>query len=149
MPRLTDFPALDGLREGLKNQRRPGLTTLTMCAGTACRACGCMPVAKAMAAEIDAEGLGDTVRFRLTGCHGFCEQGPLAIIERGNIFYRRLTEEDVEEIVTRTLKKGEVIERLLYTDPVSGKVVSQEREIPFYKAQDRVLLADNPRLSPS
>ncbi len=149
MPRLKDSPALDGLRDELNGRWEPGLTTLTMCAGTACRACGCMPVAEAMAAQIEAEGLSDRVRLRLTGCHGFCEQGPLAIIDPAGILYRRLTEADVPEIVARTLKKGEVVERLLYTDPVSGEVVSQESEIPFYKAQERVLLADNRLLSPS
>ncbi|MBW2324864.1 MAG: NADH-quinone oxidoreductase subunit F, partial [Deltaproteobacteria bacterium] len=77
----------------------------------------------------------DSVHVRVTGCHGFCEQGPIAVLEPGNIFYCRLQPEDAGE-------------RLLYTDPVSGKKVQTEAEIPFYKAQDRHLLAQNRLLDP-
>ena len=149
MSRIADTATLETLREELKGRSVPGLTTVTMCAGTACRACGCLPVAEAMAACIESEGLVDSVRLRLTGCHGFCEQGPLAIIDPAGIFYCHLTPEDVPEIVTRTLKGGEVVERLLYTDPVSRQVVQRESDIPFYKAQERRLLGDNRLLCPS
>jgi NADH-quinone oxidoreductase subunit F len=101
-----------------------------------------------MEAELLKQGMTGEVRFLTTGCHGFCEQGPLAIIEPGNIFYCHIQKEDVEEIVSRTLKAGQAVERLLYTDPVSGSPVGRERDIPFYAAQGRFLLADNPNLSP-
>ena len=149
MPRLQDPGALESLREELQKNRALYQLTLTMCAGTACRACGCLLVANAMAEQLERHGLGDTVQLRLTGCHGFCEQGPLAIIEPAGIFYCHLREENVPDIVARTLKSGEVIDELLYSDPVSGKVVEREDEIPFYRAQDRCLLADNRRLSPT
>jgi NADH-quinone oxidoreductase subunit F len=101
-----------------------------------------------MEAELVKQGMTGSVRFSTTGCHGFCEQGPLVITEPGNIFYRHVKEEDVEEIVSRTLRNGQTVERLLYTDPVSGNPVEKEKEIPFYAAQDRFLLGDNPKLSP-
>ena len=148
MPRLQTPEDLAGLKQQLQADRSKYRSSVTMCEGTACQACGCLPVAKAMEAELAKQGLADEVRFCVTGCHGFCEQGPLVIIEPGNVLYRQIKAEDVEEIVTRTLKGGETIERLLYTDPVSGKSVEKEKDIPFYVAQDRVLLADNPQLSP-
>ena len=141
--------ALASLRESLKQQQESYQLTVTMCAGTACRACGCLPVANAMAEQIDRHGLGDRVQLRLTGCHGFCEQGPLAIIDPAGIFYCHIREENVPEIVERTLESEEIIKELLYADPVSGKIIERESEIPFYRAQDRCLLADNRYLSPT
>ena len=135
--------------EELAKERGSYEFTLTMCAGTACRACGCLPVAEAMAEEIARQGLSDKVQLRLTGCHGFCEQGPLAIVDPAGVFYCRLSVEDVPDIVARTLKSGEVIPGLLYTDPVSGKAVELESQIPFYAAQERCLLGDNRRVAPT
>jgi len=149
MPRLTTMEQLGTLREQLEEENSAHELTLTMCAGTACQACGCLPVANAMAAKIEEEGLGDKVRLLLTGCHGFCEQGPLAIIDPPGVFYSHLRPEDVEDVVERTLKSGEIIDELLYTDPVSGQTAKHERDIPFYVAQERRLLADNRRLSPT
>jgi NADH-quinone oxidoreductase subunit F len=88
------------------------------------------------------------VRLCVTGCHGFCEQGPVIIIEPGNIFYCRVLPEDAFEIVSQTLVQGEIIERLLYTDPVSGNRIQTESEIPFYQAQDRQLLSRNLMVDP-
>ena len=148
MNRLQSPRDLAALREQVQADQAKYKSSVTMCAGTACQACGCLPVAKAMEAELAKQGLADDVCFRTTGCHGFCEQGPLVIVEPGNILYRHVREKDVEEIVTRSLKGGQTVERLLYADPVSGKAVEKEKEIPFYAAQDRLLLADNPKLSP-
>jgi len=149
MPKLQDEAALTALRERIQGEREQYVSTVTMCAGTACRACGCLPVAEAMAAEIAKQKLEEKVRFYTTGCHGFCEQGPLAVIEPGNIFYCHIKAEDVPEIVEQTLKNGAVIERLLYTDPVSGGKVNHEKEIPFYAGQERALLGMNPKLYPT
>jgi len=148
MHSLQSAEDLASFRRQLQLDRGRYKSSVTMCAGTACQACGCLPVAKAMEAELIKQGMAGEVRFRTTGCHGFCEQGPLAIIEPGNIFYRHIQAEDVEEIVSRTLKGGGTVDRLLYIDPVSGNPVEKEKAIPFYAAQNRFLLADNPKLSP-
>jgi NADH:ubiquinone oxidoreductase subunit F (NADH-binding)/(2Fe-2S) ferredoxin/Pyruvate/2-oxoacid:ferredoxin oxidoreductase delta subunit len=148
MPRFQCPEDVASLRQRLQAQRSKYTSSVTMCAGTACQACGCLPVAKAMEAALAKAGLAGEVRFVTTGCHGFCEQGPLAIIEPGNVFYCHIKDDDVEEIVRRTVQGGEVVERLVYTDPASGMAVEKERDIPFYSAQDRFLLGDNPKLSP-
>jgi len=148
MLRIADAGALASLRQEILQQRQSYRCTVTLCAGTACQACGCLPVAEAMKHELARRGLADQVRLTTTGCHGFCEQGPLAIIEPGNLFYCHIKPDDVDEIISRTLQGGQVIERLLYTDPVSGRVVEKEKEIPFYAVQNRVLLGDNPKICP-
>ncbi|MBU2026299.1 MAG: NADH-quinone oxidoreductase subunit F, partial [Proteobacteria bacterium] len=98
--------------------------------------------------ELVRQGLDKSVRVRLSGCLGFCEQEPIIVFEPGGLFYCQVKAEDAKDIVARTVKNGEVIERLLYTDPVSGKKVRTEAEIPFYQAQDRQLLNHNRSVDP-
>jgi NADH:ubiquinone oxidoreductase subunit F (NADH-binding)/(2Fe-2S) ferredoxin/NAD-dependent dihydropyrimidine dehydrogenase PreA subunit len=122
--------------------------TLIVCGGTGCTASRSRDVIDALNKELVIQEMDSEVHVRVTGCHGFCEQGPIAVIEPGNIFYCHVTPEDAGDIVTKTLKNGEVIERMLYTDPVSGEKVRKESEIPFYKAQDRQLLFQNREVNP-
>jgi NADH-quinone oxidoreductase subunit F len=105
-------------------------------------------VIDAVKKELKKQKVGRKVTVRVTGCHGFCEQGPIMVLEPGNIFYCHLQPEDASDIVTKTLLKGEVIERLLYTDPVTSEKIQTEAEIPFYQAQDRQLMAQNRQLDP-
>jgi NADH-quinone oxidoreductase subunit F len=93
-------------------------------------------------------GLEKSVQVRISGCHGFCEQGPLMVIEPGNIFYCHIKPEDAQDIVSKTVMSGSVIERLLYVDPVSNKTIQTEADIPFYQAQDRQLLSQNRMVDP-
>jgi NADH-quinone oxidoreductase subunit F len=105
-------------------------------------------VIDAVKKELKKQKVGRKVTVRVTGCHGFCEQGPMMVLEPGNIFYCHLQPEDASDIVTKTLLKGEVVERLLYTDPVTSEKIQTEAEIPFYRAQDRQLMAQNRQLDP-
>ncbi len=128
--------------------KKPKATTVTMCCGTGCQASKSSRVAEAMKAALISEGLTDSVEVKLTGCHGFCEQGPIMVVDPANILYCHVTPEDVPEIVAQTIRAGQTIERLLYTDPVSGRRIVKESEIPFYQAQERVLLGQNRRIDP-
>ncbi|NPV54584.1 MAG: NADH-quinone oxidoreductase subunit NuoF [Firmicutes bacterium] len=83
-----------------------------------------------------------------SGCHGFCEMGPLVRIEPGGLLYVKVRPEDAEEIVDRTLCKGEVIERLVYHHPGTGEVFQTEGSIPFYRRQKRLALARCGRIDP-
>jgi len=148
MPRISSTAELNALREELVALRDAKPITVTICGGTGCQACGCKAVVEAVRAELARQRLSDRVRLRVTGCHGFCEQGPLTVIEPGNIFYCHLRPEDAADIVSKTIGSGEVIEKLLYTDPVNGEKIRTEAQIPFYAAQDRVLLRQNQHLDP-
>jgi NADH:ubiquinone oxidoreductase subunit F (NADH-binding)/(2Fe-2S) ferredoxin/NAD-dependent dihydropyrimidine dehydrogenase PreA subunit len=129
--------------------RRTKTTVVTMCGGTGCQASNSPRVAEALRLALASEGLTDSVELRLTGCHGFCEQGPILVIDPANILYCHVTPEDVPEIAHRTIRAGEVMERLLYTDPVSGRKIIKESDIPFYRAQDRMLLSQNRQIDPA
>jgi NADH-quinone oxidoreductase subunit F len=123
-------------------------TTVTICGGTGCQACGCRPVIDALTDRLREEGLSESVHVLVTGCHGFCEQGPLMMIDPNHILYCRLKPEDVDEVVSETIRGGKVVERLLYVDPVSGEAVRSESEVPFYRLQDRVVLGMNAKIDP-
>jgi len=148
MDRLNTFNDLETLRKQLEADCKKFRSTLTMCGGTGCQASGSQPVIDAFKDQLLKQGLEENIRVRSTGCHGFCEQGPILVIEPGNIFYCHVTPEDAREIIAETICNGEVIERLLYRDPVSGKTVQTAAEIPFYQAQDRQLLAQNMKVDP-
>jgi NADH:ubiquinone oxidoreductase subunit F (NADH-binding)/(2Fe-2S) ferredoxin/NAD-dependent dihydropyrimidine dehydrogenase PreA subunit len=148
MTRLNSYRELEHLRQRLREQRQNITTTVMVCGGTGCRTSNSQAVIDAVRDELSSQGLDDSVRLCVTGCHGFCEQGPVIIIEPGNIFYCHVTPEDAFEIVYQTIMKGEVIERLLYEDPVSGQRFKTEAEIPFYKAQERRILSQNRLVDP-
>ncbi|MBW1897069.1 MAG: (2Fe-2S) ferredoxin domain-containing protein, partial [Deltaproteobacteria bacterium] len=148
MTRLNIISDLENERDRLRQTRKNIRATLTLCGGTGCQASQCQSVVDAVKEELKEHGLENSVHVRVTGCHGFCEQGPIVVFEPGNIFYCHVLPEDCHEIVSKTACNGDVIERLLYTDPVSGKKIQTESEIPFYRAQDRQLLAHNRQIDP-
>jgi len=148
MARLNSYRELEHLRQVLKEKQRDITTTVVVCGGTGCQASRCQDVIEAVGRELSKQKLDDSVRLRVTGCHGFCEQGPVMIIEPGNIFYCHVSPDDAFEIIYQTVMNGEVIERLLYKNPVTGERVQTAAEIPFYSAQDRQLLSRNPLVDP-
>jgi len=147
MPKLKAIADLAALRKKLAAAAAPR-ATLTLCGGTGCQASRSLAVAEAIRKELAARELASEVKLRITGCQGFCEQGPILVADPGGTFYAHVAPEDAAEIVERTVEKGEVIERLLYEDPVTGIRARTEGEIPFYRAQDRVLIGQNRRIDP-
>ena len=82
----------------------------------------------------------DALLLSKSGCQGFCEVGPLVRIYPGEIFYTEVGEEDVAEIIERTLVDDEIIDRLLYEHPTEKKKAKTIQEIPFYERQNRMVL---------
>jgi len=148
MTEIKTFVALEALLKKLQNYRNSFKSSLTLCGGTGCQASRAQDLINSVKNELVKQGLEKSVLVRATGCHGFCEQGPIVVIEPGNIFYCHVSPDDAHEIIAKTVCKGEVVERLLYTDPVSGRTIQNESEIPFYRAQDRQLLAQNRQIDP-
>ena len=130
-----------------KNQKYEHL--ITACSGTGCQAGECGIVWQALEKELKKHNLLEKIKLRKTGCHGFCEQGPLMIIDPGNIFYCKIKPDNIEKIVKETVLGGKIIDELLYTDPITGKNIVKESDIPFYKAQNREVLGHNKLVSPT
>jgi len=92
-------------------------------------------------------GLSD-VEVDFTGCHGFCQQGPIVVVEPEGIFYTRVKVEDATDIVQSHLRDGKPVERLFYRDPVTGEAIATYREINFYKKQTRLILRNCGHINP-
>jgi NADH-quinone oxidoreductase subunit F len=148
MPRISSAKDLKTMSDRFAAERNDGRIVLTMCGGTGCQASRCQDVIEEVDKELSGNGLSGKVRTRVTGCQGFCEQGPIMIVGPGKIFYCHVKPDDVKEILEDTVKHGKAVERLLYTDPSTGRTVFTETEIPFYQAQTPTLLSQNKRLDP-
>jgi NADP-reducing hydrogenase subunit HndC len=148
MTRLNSPAELEELREKIVSVRDPQKPCLTLCSGSACHASGSRAVAARIEEEIRQQGLSGAVDFRKTGCHGFCERGPIIVIHPEEICYFQIKPEDVPEIIGQTIKEKKVIDRLLYTDPNTGEKIVHEKDIPFYKYQKRLVFGSNGSVDP-
>jgi len=143
--KIKDIDELEAKYRTIEKNAK-GKTVVSLCSGTGCKAAGSDDVFRVLKSELDkyTSSSGEQIIMRRTGCHGFCERGPLIIFYPHEICYLGATEEDIPEIVGETLK-GNTVERLLYrTD--DDKLVKREFDIPFYKNQKRILLGNNSRI---
>lgn len=141
--------------------KQPGTRRIVVCAGTGCVANGSLEVYRALAERIAAAGLPVVLKLEgevphgqpyqhvsRSGCQGFCQMGPLVAIEPEGILYTRVHLGDVDDIVETTLQGGQVVERLLYQDPGSGRTCRGQSDIPFYTQQHRSVLEQCGRMDP-
>ena len=139
---------LERWREELTAQRSPSAKSVRVCIGTGCAAKGSRRL-YALFAEAMEQSDGQVEAVKCVGCHGFCERGPIVVVEPGAILYQRVEEPDVEEIFRETVLGGRVVERLLYEDPATGERAVTADGIPFYSAQKRIVLAANGVIDPT
>ena len=143
-------------REELKKVRKAAAAAyeaqskkLIVCGGTGCVAGGSLKIHGRLKELLEQQGIGvevelqkephdGSVGLKKSGCHGFCEMGPLLRIEPQGWLYTKVKLEDCEEIIEKTVKAGECIDRLVYKK--DGKVYEKQDDIPFYKQQTRVVL---------
>ena len=137
MKRLKSSDELLQLQQQLKNNRKKGKTIISVCAGTGCIACGCNKVLIALRAKLKKENLDKVVEVKATGCHGFCERGPLAVIQPDGIFYQKVNEKNINMIVEKTIMNGQLVKNLLYRDPTTKEIIEKEKDIPFCSRFDK------------
>ena len=122
---------------------------IIVCAGTGCVAGGSLHIHAKLNELMQAKGLpvavelmvdphGEEVGLKKSGCHGFCEMGPLVRIEPQGWLYTKVKLEDCEEIVEKTIIGGECVDRLVYKK--NGEIYREQSAIPFYRQQTRVVL---------
>lgn len=130
-----------------------------VCAGTGCVANGSLAVYDTFKERIAEKGIPVKVKLmeeagreplaiNISGCHGFCQMGPLVRIEPGGVLYHHVKHEDVDEIIERHILSNQLVERLLYHHPVTGEALRIQDEIPFYQKQIRVALDHCGRINP-
>ena len=148
--RIENREDLNQLREQANQVIGLSKCRILICAGTGCLAGGSGEIYKKMC-ELVGEDPDVSVEFgseiahgegqvtvKKSGCHGFCEMGPLMRIEPMGILYTKVSVDDCEAIYERTIKKGDVIRHLLYKQ--DGIEYQKQEEIPFYKKQTRLVL---------
>ena len=139
---------LDAIREAAA-ARQSDKPCITVCGGTGCHAQGCQDIVHAFREEIVHCEMTETVDLRVTGCHGFCERGPIVIVHPEGIFYEKVQVKDVSEIVLKTVSNKMVIDRLLYVEPKSKQRIVREHDLPFYQQQQRIIFANNGWIDPT
>ncbi|OGO01972.1 MAG: NADH dehydrogenase [Chloroflexi bacterium RBG_13_53_26] len=149
MRKLRSVAELERLRSNIVSRRNGKKKYVSVCGGTGCHAYKCEDVARALENEIRDQGLINQVELKVTGCHGFCERGPLVLVYPEQIFYQQVNPADAAAIVSETVAKGKIIDRLLYVDLEKNKKVRSEADIPFYKKQQRLIFGDNGLIDPT
>ena len=149
MTKIANKEALEALRGTLQAQSQEGKKLISLCAGSGCGAYGTAKVHEALQEELEKQGLTDEVVVKLTGCHGFCEKGPIMVIHPEGIFYPQIKPESIPDIVESTLKNGELVKSLIYKDQATKKKLTHEKDIPFYKLQQRIIFGDNGLIEPT
>lgn len=117
-----------------------GKRHIVLCGGTGCLSSHSTESMEKFERILEERGLSEKATVNQVGCFGFCSQGPFVKIFPEDTLYRLVKLEDVEEIIEKDIVGGEVVERLLYVEPLTGEKVSKQDDINFYKKQRRVAL---------
>ncbi len=150
MTKIENRDALEKFKNSLENRRKNNKKRLiSLCAGSGCAAYGTAKVYQALVDELAKQNMENEVEIRLTGCHGFCEKGPIMVIYPEGIFYPQVKEEHVPEIVEKTIKNDEIVNSLVFKDTSTKKKIIHEHDIPFYKLQQRIIFANNGMIDPT
>ena len=148
MERLKSASDLEKLRKDILAKTDPKKPAIAVCVSTGCEALGVKEVLKAFKEEFKKQSLEGKIDIKETGCLGFCEKGPRVVVYPEEIYYFKVKATDVPEIVSKTVTNKEIIERLLYADPITGQKARNLSEIPFYKYQKRLLLDNSAKVDP-
>ena len=148
MPRINSASELEELRKGVLSERDPDKPCIAICAGMGCNSLSNGKIISAFEEVVNKQDLKSKVNIRVTGCHGYCEKGPMVVIYPEDICYVEVTPKDVPEIVSQTVLGKKVIDRLIYIDPDTGEKAAHQSEIPFYKNQMRHLMGNNSKIDP-
>jgi NADH-quinone oxidoreductase subunit F len=145
--RLKSTSDLEAFRAKIRQESDPNKIVVRICM-TGCRAYGAEEARDAFVSEIAKRGLEKKIEIRETGCHGFCARAPVAAIDPLDIFYQQFSAADVPEIISETIEKGRVIERIAFPDPATQERIPHRADIPFYKGQTQIVLRNCGKIDP-
>jgi NADH:ubiquinone oxidoreductase subunit F (NADH-binding)/(2Fe-2S) ferredoxin len=119
-----------------------------LCAGTGCVSNGTYKIKEALERELEKHNLQDEVAVVMTGCNGFCAQGPVAVVKPDEIFYQLLTEDAIPHLVEEHFLKGRPVQKLMYTPPAEKTPVPKMSDIGFFGKQRLVALRNRGMIDP-
>lgn len=111
-----------------------------VCGGTGCTSSGSLQIIERLEKELKNQGLDREVAVVKTGCHGLCAMGPIMVVYPGAVFYAKVEEADVSEIVSEHLLKGRIVERLVFKEETDEGKMTSINDSNFYKNQTRIAL---------
>ncbi len=149
MIELRNPQTLVDYRQRIRAAVDPQQRRIRVCDGTGCRALGSRKVMACLQKTLQEAGLASKIEVMPTGCPGFCELGPLITIDPEQIAYNRVSVDDVPTIVAKTIAQGEIIDGLVFVDPVTGQTIIHDNELPFYTKQMRRVLELNGQIDPT
>jgi (2Fe-2S) ferredoxin len=121
---------------------------LLSCGGTGCQASGSLAVKEALIEEIEQRKLTEEIKVVETGCNGFCALGPIMVAYPEGVIYIGLKPADIPELVEEHLIKGRIVNRLLYREPGTDKIIPTMQEIPFFALQELRVLRNRGLIDP-
>lgn len=145
---LKSLERLKKLQEEFQEDLEAVEQRILVCGGTGCVSSGSRDVQDVLKEELANNDLEDEVEIVETGCHGFCEKGPIVIVYPEGVFYCEVSPEDVKELVEKQFVEGEVVERLLFQDPVSEENIFSYHDIDFYSEQQQIVLTNCGQINP-
>lgn len=122
--------------------------TVIVCHGTGCISGRSEQLYPALEKETARQNLNGTVQIKRTGCHGFCQKGPIVVVEPEGIFYSKVDPADIPEIIQSLVDGEKNVERLFYHDPITNEPIPHYRDIPFYSKQERIVLRNCGKIDP-
>ncbi len=131
-----------------KQPSRSSRLDILVCAGTGCVATHSFEVKEELQKEIARRGLQGEVRVIATGCQGFCERGPIVIVQPDGVFYQRITVKDIPFLVEEHLFKGRPVQKLMYVPKAEEPPVPRMMDIGFFQHQQLIVLRNRGRLDP-
>jgi NADH-quinone oxidoreductase subunit F len=149
--RIESRAQFEALQSQARERNASRRHQVLVCCGTGCLASGSKQVAESFAEEVARRGLEVSIGMfvKTTGCHGFCERGPLVALHPSGVLYTKVKPKQVAEIIETTVIGGEIIPRLVYKNPADGQRISSYEDIPFYKHQVRVAMRNIGRVDPT
>jgi len=123
-------------------------THVMLCAGTGCVSNGAFKIKETFERELEKHNLQDEVAVVMTGCNGFCAQGPVAVVKPDEVFYQLLEEDDIAHLVEEHFLKGRPVKKLMYTPPAEKTPVPKMSDIGFFNKQRLIALRNRGMIDP-
>ena len=121
---------------------------ILVCCGTGCLANNSFEIYTSFLEKLKDTNTEVSPEIKATGCNGLCEKGPVVKILPDEISYFKVKSKDVDEIISKTISKGEIIDRLLYFDTNSKKKIVSHKDANFYKHQQKIALRNIGEIDP-
>ena len=122
---------------------------LMACAGTGCVSAGSLSLVDALRKELDSRGMAEKIKVVPTGCNGFCAHGPICVVQPQGVFYERISNKDVPELIEKHFVQGDYFEERLYRPQAGAAAIPLEKDIQFFAKQQSIALRNRGQVDPA